>query len=123
MLCRVSESSLRRRKRYLLIDVISDTPVPKHEFAKVIFDNLLRIYGEYGASRANLRLLGYGEEERMAIVCCSHDAVHMIRVVAASIDRIANQPVIARVLHVSGTLKSLKRKKSVAHLLQRPARR
>lgn len=85
--------------------------MPHHVFTRAIFDSLLKLFGQYGASKADLRFLGYDERERMAVVRCNHDAVPIVRTAVASIERIAESPVIVRIIGVSGTMKALKRKK------------
>lgn len=115
--------STRVRKRYLLVEVISNASVPHHEFERAMFDSLLQLFGQYGASKADLILLGYDERERMAVIRCNHDAVPMVRTVVASIQSIAKSPVIVRIVDVSGTIKALIRKKAAANLLRRRSRR
>ncbi|MFQ6085298.1 MAG: Rpp14/Pop5 family protein [Candidatus Bathyarchaeia archaeon] len=100
------------RKRYLLAEVISDEPTTRDDFAKSLFSNLLALYGEYGASKANLRIIDFNESDGQALLSCSNDSVHMLHSVLASMKEIAHTPAIVRSVHVSGTLKSLRKKTS-----------
>jgi RNase P/RNase MRP subunit POP5 len=72
-----------------------------------VWASIMRLYGEYGASRANLKLIGYDAEKRSAVLRTTNNALDMTRVALASITRMRNKPVALHVKSVSGTIKSL----------------
>jgi RNase P/RNase MRP subunit POP5 len=69
-----------------------------------------KLYGEYGASRASLSLIGYDAERRLAIVRVALVALDMVRGALATITRIGTMATAVHVLAVSGTLKALHHK-------------
>ncbi len=105
--------SRRMRKRYLAFKVVSEQPVSKGDVADAVWNAVLRLFGEYGASQANLALIEYDQEKSWGIIRCSHRAVEMVRASIASVTEINEKPVAIHVLRVSGTLKALKRKVSL----------
>ncbi|MCK5562536.1 hypothetical protein KAI30_00055 [Candidatus Bathyarchaeota archaeon] len=105
--------SRRMRKRYLAFKVVSEQPVSKGDVADAVWNAVLRLFGEYGASQANLALIEYDQEKSWGIIRCSHRAVEMVRASIASVTEINEKPVAIHVLRVSGTLKALRRKVSL----------
>jgi RNase P/RNase MRP subunit POP5 len=71
---------------------------------------VLRLYGEYGASRAYLSLISYDEEERHAVIRVAHVATDMVRAALTTITRIGTTTVAVHVVAVSGTIKALHQK-------------
>lgn len=105
--------SRRMRKRYLAFKVVSEQLVSKGDVADAVWNAVLRLFGEYGASQANLALIEYDQEKSWGIIRCSHRAVEMVRASIASVTEINEKPVAIHVLRVSGTLKALRRKVSL----------
>jgi ribonuclease P/MRP protein subunit POP5 len=101
------------RKRYLAFKVVSEQPVSKGNVADAVWNAVLQLFGEYGASQANLALIEYDQEKSWGIIRCSHRAVEMVRASIASVTEINEKPVAIHVLRVSGTLKALRRKVSL----------
>jgi len=75
-----------------------------------VWNAVMKIYGEYGASQAGLSLISYEPEEKFAVVRVGHKAVEMVRASLASITSIASKPAAVHVLRVSGTIKALRKK-------------
>ncbi len=98
------------RRRYLALKIVSEQFIGKEDLIRVLWDAVLQLFGEYGASRANLSLIEYEAEENHAILRCSHGALDMVRASIASVTEIKGRPMAINVLGVSGTLKSLKKK-------------
>ena len=105
--------SRRMRKRYLAFKVVSEQPVSKGNVADAVWNAVLQLFGEYGASQANLALIEYDQEKSWGIIRCSHRAVEMVRASIASVTEINEKPVAIHVLRVSGTLKALRQKVSL----------
>jgi RNase P/RNase MRP subunit POP5 len=75
-----------------------------------LWNTLLKLYGEYGASKTGLTLIDYNVEKQFAIIRIVHTAIENIRAAIASITEIAEKRVAIHVLHVSGTIKALYKK-------------
>jgi len=105
----------KTRRRYLALKIDSDERFSSSEFISAVWDAVLKLYGEYGASRTGLALIDYDDAKSFAVVRCVHTGVEIVRTAVASITRIGNEPVAVHVLKISGTLKALskERKRSV----------
>ena len=77
------------------------------ELMDAIWSSVLKLYGEYGASRTGLALIDCNAEEGFAVIRTVHTAVEMVRTALASITSIANKPAAVHVIRVSGTIKAL----------------
>lgn len=101
---------LRRvKQRYLALKIMSEETVNKEDLIKAVWNAVLQLYGEYGASQVNLSLIDYDPERNYAILRCSHKALEMARASIASITEINEKPFAIHVVSVSGTLKSLRK--------------
>lgn len=103
----------RLRRRYLALKVESEEPLSEKDLVKTIWNSVLQLFGEYGASQTNLYLVEFDPEDGNAILRCSHKTVDMVRASVAAITRINEKSVAIHIMRVSGTLRAL-RKKSVA---------
>jgi ribonuclease P/MRP protein subunit POP5 len=100
----------RVRRRYLAIKVLSEQSISKREIVDAVWNAVLQLFGEYGASQTNLTFIEYNSEKSWGIVRCSHRALEMVRASVASVIEINGKPVAIDVLGVSGTLKALRKK-------------
>jgi len=98
------------RRRYLAIKVLSEQSISKREIVDAVWNAVLQLFGEYGASQTNLTFIEYNSEKSWGIVRCSHRALEMVRASVASVIEINGKPVAIDVLGVSGTLKALRKK-------------
>jgi len=99
----------KARRRYILAKI--DCPKPPHEkdFQNALLSSIIRLFGEYGASQADVSLIEYNYNRRYAIVRCSHKALPMVRAAMATVNRIGSYEAAIHVLLVSGTLRALRR--------------
>jgi len=102
--------SERMRRRYLALEVIGEQPISEKDIANAIWNAILQLFGEYGASKANLTLIEYSSQKKCAIVRCSHKALEMVRASITSITEINEKPAAVHVLGVSGTLRALRKR-------------
>jgi ribonuclease P/MRP protein subunit POP5 len=100
----------KTRARYLALTIDSEGMFGSREFMSAVWDAVLRLYGEYGASRTGLALIDYDVEKKLAILRTVHTAVDMVRAALASITKVRDEPVVVHVLAVSGTIKALSEK-------------
>jgi ribonuclease P/MRP protein subunit POP5 len=69
-----------------------------------------RLFGEYGASQANLKLIKFIPQKSQLVVRCSHKVLEHVRAAIASIIEINEKTAAIHVVGVSGTLKALYKK-------------
>jgi ribonuclease P/MRP protein subunit POP5 len=100
----------RDKRRYLSLKVDTEIPVDKKLILEVIQNAVLRFFGEYGASKANIKLIKYIPEKNQIIIRCSHIMVEKVRASIASIIAIKNFPATIHTENISGTLKALNKK-------------
>lgn len=101
---------IKVKRRYLALKIDSKANLNSKDLMDAIWEALLRLFGEYGASKTGLTLIDYGAEKRLAIIRVAHTEVEKIRAALASITKIATEPAAIHVLTVSGTLKALRKK-------------
>ena len=99
----------RVKRRYLALKVTSEQPIRERDLGGVVWDAVLRLFGEYGASRVDLTLIEYDPERKYAIMRCSHRSVEMLRASIAAVTDIDGKPAAIHIIGVSGTLRSLRR--------------
>ncbi len=97
------------RKRYLALKVVSEQPVNERAVMDTVWNAVLKLFGEYGASQANLSLMRYDPKRNYAVVRCSHKALERVRASIASITEINGKPAVIHVTGVSGTLRALRK--------------
>lgn len=98
------------RRRYLALKVDCDGPLESSALSDVIWNAVLRLFGEVGASQAGLYLVRFDKKSGVGVLRCFHTALPMVRAAVASITRIGNVKAAVHVLRVAGTLKALSRK-------------
>jgi len=98
------------RKRYLALKVESEEPLTEKDLIWVIWNSILQLFGEYGASQTNLYLVEFNPENGYAVLRCSHKAVDMVRASVTAITSVDEKSVTILVLRVSGTLRALRKK-------------
>lgn len=97
------------RRRYLALKALSEESPNEEDVRNAIWNAVLQLFGEYGASQANLGLIEYDSQKNQAILRCSHRALEMVRTSIASITEINEKNTVMHVLGVSGTLKALRK--------------
>ncbi len=100
----------REKRRYLALTVAGEQPPNEQAVLDAVQASLHRLFGEYGASKANLKLIKKPPEREQIVVCCSHKALEQVRAAIASTTVIDGKAGAIHVLGVSGTLKALSEK-------------
>jgi RNase P/RNase MRP subunit POP5 len=100
---------IKRRYLALQLDVPAKELPSDREFMDSIWSSLTQIYGEYGASQANLVLINYDVENKIAVVRSNLIAVNKLRTSIATITQIGDKPLAIHVIAISGTIKALSR--------------
>jgi len=101
----------REKRRYLALKVETEQPVSEQEVLETVQESVLRLFGEYGASKANIKLIKYIPEINQFVFRCSHIMLDNIRAAITSTIMLNRKNVSFHVLNVSGTLKGLSKKK------------
>ncbi len=101
---------IKTRRRYLALKIDTAEKIEAKELLDALWSSILRLYGEYGASKAALTLISYDGEKRFAIIRASHTEVERVRAAIATITEINAKPATVHISTVSGTLRALQRK-------------
>ena len=106
---------IKLRRRYLALKIDAKEKFESKEFLDALWSAILRLYGEYGASKISLTLVDYDEEKGLAVIRVAHTELEKVRAAIATITEINAKPSAVHVLKVSGTLKALYRKVRTSH--------
>jgi len=98
------------RRRYVAAVVEGCRTFAERDVYDAVWTSLVRLFGEYGASQAELYLVEYNEQKSQAIFRCSHKTLEMVKASIAATTDIANEKAAFRMVRVSGTLKALRTK-------------
>ncbi|MFQ6073703.1 MAG: Rpp14/Pop5 family protein [Candidatus Bathyarchaeia archaeon] len=102
------------KRRYLAVKAESKKPIQGKELLDAVWNALTRLFGEYGASQAELVFIRGPKQKNYFVLRCSRRALPMVRASIASITEIGEKPATIHVLRVSGTLKALRKKTASA---------
>lgn len=100
----------RERRRYLALKIQSEEPFNGRRIMNAVEASIQRLFGEYGASQANLRLIETGSQNNQLVIRCSHTTLENVRAAVTSTIEINGKTVAIHVVGVSGTLKALFKK-------------
>ena len=109
---RLLPPSMRPPKRYIVYQVISESPVIYGELVSAIWTTTMEFLGELGGAEANIWFVhnAYNPEKQSGIIKCRHDNVEKIRAALALISVVSESKCMVRILGVTGTIKSAKTK-------------
>jgi RNase P/RNase MRP subunit POP5 len=100
--------SMREKKRYLKVRLISDRTVSQEEVRHALWSSLLQLSGELGAAKTQVWISSWEEGSREGYVRCAIHAVDTVIVALKLITDINKTPATFVVEGVSGTIKSLR---------------
>jgi ribonuclease P/MRP protein subunit POP5 len=100
----------REKRRYLALEVACEQPFEEHAVLDAVQASVLRLFGEYGASKADIKLIKAVPEKRQLVVRCSHLMLEKVRAAVASTVEVDGKAASVHVVSVSGTLKALAKK-------------
>jgi RNase P/RNase MRP subunit POP5 len=98
----------RIRRRYLTLQVDMEGTLNQREFLDAVWNAIMRLYGEHGASQTNLALVNFDEESKTAVIRVSLTTLQQVRAALASITHLMSRVAAVHVVAVSGTLESLR---------------
>ena len=104
--------SLREKDRYLVFEVIASADFSYDDLVKSVWFTLLSFLGELGASRCEIRFIRnlYDAKRKRGVIRCAHNRIEEVRASLSLVKRIGNACAIIRVLGVTGTIKSARKK-------------
>ena len=101
------------RRRYLALKLVSEQSMSREDLMNAIWDAIIRLFGEYGASQTDLTLIRYNHEGNYVIIRCSHKALEMVKASIASVTEVKRKPAAIHIKGVSGTLKALLKRRQL----------
>ena len=97
----------RVKRRYLALQLESETLPTEREFIDAVWASVTKLYGEVGASTTGLSLINFDVEGKIAVIRTSLASLNIVRSSVATITKINGKEAAVHVLVVSGTLKAL----------------
>jgi ribonuclease P/MRP protein subunit POP5 len=100
----------RERRRYLALKVQNEQPFNGRTVMDIVDASVQRLFGEYGASQANLKLIKCIPHKSQLVIRCSHKALEKVRAAITSTTKIDEKTAAIHIVGISGTLKALSKK-------------
>lgn len=100
--------SSREKKRYIVVEVISESAIADpNSIKKAIIEKCLQCIGEFGVEKAKLKVLTerYNKEKQIIIVRTTTKSMDEIKKIINMINKVENKKANVRTLGVSGILK------------------
>ena len=91
--------------------ISSDGVFNKRDSMDALWEMVLKLFGEVGASKTGLSLVrGIDLGGDFLVVKCFHNSLSNVRAAATAVTEINGKRVIVRVIAISGTLRALRKK-------------
>ena len=100
----------REKRRYLALKVECEQPLDERAVFDAVQASVHRLFGEYGASQAKIKMIKYLPKKRQLVIRCSHTTLEKVRAAIASTIEVNGENTTIHVLGVSGTLRALSKK-------------
>lgn len=98
----------RTRYRYVSFKILSTTHLREIQIHELIRRSILELFGAYGLSKIEPKIMDYNEGRLTGIIRCNHLYLPMLRASLASITAMGEEPIAFFILKVSGTLRALR---------------
>lgn len=104
--------SMRQQKRYIVFEVISESPVTYGDIISSVWTSMLNFLGELGSSETRVWFVAglYDDKTQRGVIRCRHDSVEKVRSVLSLIQIIGESRSIVKIIGVTGTIKAAKKK-------------
>ncbi|MBI4014937.1 MAG: ribonuclease P protein component 2 [Candidatus Aenigmarchaeota archaeon] len=101
-------ASMRPKKRYMIFEVISETPVLYKDVNLAMWGSFLSLLGQSGCADAKILVLEnmYDQAAQRGVVRCRSSHVEQVRAALALVSMIGESRSIVKVLGVTGTIAS-----------------
>ncbi len=95
------------RQRYILFEILTETPVSidKDAVVRKIWKKLIRLFGEFTTFHVGLWMIRWDPERNMGILRCDNITKSEVIAVLSLIKHIKSLPVIFHTRKTSGTIK------------------
>ncbi len=100
--------TLRGKKRYMAFEVMSEQTISKSELSEEIFESIISLFGDKGASEINFGLLSF--DGRYGILRCAREKATDTRAALACINKVRGLCISILVLGISGTVRGVMEK-------------
>jgi len=100
----------RVKQRYLALKIESVESFEEEDIKDAVWNAVIQLFGEYGASQTGLFLVQYDRQRKEAVLRCWHKSLPMVHASVASVTKMKDKPVAIHVLRVSGSLRALRKK-------------
>lgn len=100
----------REKRRYLAVNVVCEHPLNEKTVLDSVYASVQRLFGEYGASQTNLRMMKHVPEKNQFVIRCTHKMLEQVRAAVTSVTEVEGKAAAFHVVAVSGTLKALAKK-------------
>lgn len=98
------------RRRYVAVKVDSEQNIDERDVIAAVYDSLLDLFGEYGASIAELVFIDYDPKTNYAILRCNHKALEMVKASIVAVKEMGGKKTATQIINVSGTIKALRKR-------------
>jgi ribonuclease P/MRP protein subunit POP5 len=95
--------TLREKKRYVALKIISGNTINRRELTEELFDSMYSLFGDKGVSEINPALMSY--DGIYGVLRCQKDRTSDTRAALACINRVREVCVSILVIGISGTVK------------------
>lgn len=96
--------SMRGKKRYLSIKIVSEQSLTRKEFEQAFLENYLSMYGSYGLGKARIQVKDYDSRKGLGIVRCALEEADKAKASILFIEAIAGKQVLPLIEKVSGSI-------------------
>ncbi len=99
--------SMRQNKRYIVFEIISQSPVKYQDIVTAVWGSMLDFIGELQSSDLRTWLIQnlYDDKTQRGVIKCSHTHVEHVRAILSLIQVIGESRCVIKVLGVTGTIK------------------
>ncbi len=99
--------SMRQNKRYIVFEIISQSPVKYQDTVAAVWGSMLDFIGELQSSDLRTWLIQnlYNDKAQRGVIKCSHTHVEHVRAILSLIQVIGESRCVIKVLGVTGTIK------------------
>lgn len=84
--------------------------VERTDLINAVSSSLLKLFGEFGASLAELTLVDFDPQVNCATFRCSHKTLEMVKSSIIALGEIKGKKAATQIVYVSGTLKALRKR-------------